>query len=335
MSITTLPPRLQSRLPFRLAIGELPQYEQSHVQIAMRIISPRLAVPCHIVESNEHADFVLQPTAQGNGLTLSGKSRQISLERPIRIAPLADALSILIDESEAGNAHSQPTHSAHAPALGMHAEPALDANSTPLLATLLENKIPTPQEITLDNGMTLLIDERHYCAHSIFMPADLFKAVAGARVASSQALAPDEFLSRRDGRHAIQLEQLCWGCTADNQYAPSQLAHWQKAPDTTIQLHSWPNLSWQADATAWLEVFARLAQRRVGLSAFIETTHSEGIDENRARHGLSMLLAFRHARVVESGPAPSPLYPSTTYIRSTRPKGLLNRLREQLRAIAR
>lgn len=331
MPATTPRPRLQSRPPFRLAIGELPKHEQSHVQIALRVISPRLAVPCHIIDNDEHADFALKPTEHGAGLILSSKSRQITLERPIRIAPLADALSALVDENIATNEY--PPQHAETSAPDILTEEAGHQSSTSLLATLLENKTPCAQEITLDNGMTLLIDERQHCVHSTLAPADLFKAIGGARVACTQALASEEFLSHRDGRHAIQLEQLCWACTADYPHESTQLGHWQQAPDASIQLQSWPNLSWQPDATAWLNAFARLSRHPMKLLAFIAATQSEGIDSKRAHHGLSMLLAFRHAKMIEPGTTPGLLYRSPAYTRPARPRSFLDRLREQLRTI--
>ncbi|RMH92892.1 hypothetical protein EBB59_08020 [Lysobacter pythonis] len=311
----------------RLAIGQLPALEQSHVQIAMRVISPRLPIPCQVV-MEAAAELTLAPDPAGDALILSKGPDRLSLERPIRIVPLSDALSELINRSLAEH-DAAPTASAGP---GASTRPAAGKS---LLAVLLEGALPGPSRVRLVNGEEFLIDARHHSAYHRLDPAGFIQRAQAAKVAEATPLDPAEFTrltTREDAPQPIQVEQLCWAQHATPD-AAALLERWHDDPQALVQLETWPNLSRQSDALAWLRVLARLSPRAMSLTALKQAAETEGISPARARFGLSLLFAFGHARIVMSPiePIPIPAQPVTPPQPSP---SLLGRLRARLRTLA-
>ena len=100
-----------------------------------------------------------------------------------------------------------------------------------------------------------------------------------------------------------------------------------------MQLETWPNLSRQPDAAAWLSVLARLSGRALGIDALRRAAEAEGIPAPRARHGVGMLLLFRHAQVVVTATT-DPVVRHAPQAPAPHPAGLLGRIRARLRALA-
>ncbi|MGY0505629.1 hypothetical protein [Luteimonas sp. e5] len=337
----SLPNALQTRPPLTLAIGLLEPMEQNHVQIALRVIASRLPAPCTAV-LGDRAELVLGPRDDGNGLLLTGPNGSRELDRPLRIVPLAEAINQL-----AGDAPQVADAAATTPAVTDHdrggamsdPQPAsvatADTHGQSLLHLLLKREEAGPLHIVLDNGDEWWLDARYHSAYSQTEPGIALQRLSDARVSRIEQLDAATFAASTEqaGLRPLQVSQLCWSLAVSPD-TQTLLGHWHANPDALLQLDSWPNLSRQGDGLAWLRVLAQLSRRSMSLAELRRAAEAEGITPARARHGLSLLLLFRHARIVAAANDPAPLRRTASATAPTHSGGLLGRLRQRLRALA-
>ena len=336
---------LQSHPPVEVAIGQLPATEQSHAQISMRVLASHLPVPC-VVVTQDTADITLSPDADAGFVHLHSAHGEARLERPIRLMPLSEALTGLIEGilAASGLAATAPVvaetpASAASPTIAPVETnaPAAPVTQThaPLLDLLLGRRHAGPVEFGLRSGRSLLVDGRYATAHLSEPVAQMLSLLQDDAVERITAVAADDF-ARRTAKgsplHPVSVEQVCWALPAAGESAAT-LARWHEDENARIALDTWPNLSAQADSLLWLGLLARLARRGDSIGQLRHAAIAAGIPAARARHGLSLLLAYRHARVTASGEATRPVVVQMP-VRREAPTGLLGRLRSRLRALA-
>lgn len=320
LSTLQLPP------PLELAIGQLSTAEQSLIQVSMRVLASHLDAPCRVV-TKQTGDITLKPGDDHNILQAVSAHGEVFIDRPVRLLPLSEALSKLI----AG--------------IVSYAQPQLESNADDAPVTqpalfdlLLSRSVAGPIEVQLDSGRTLLLDSRYSVAH-LSSPADtMLPALASDHVARIRQISPKDFAQRTakgSTLHPLATEQLCWALPATSSSAPA-LDRWHRDTNARLNLVTWPNLSAQHDAQAWLSVLARLFQRGMKMSALREALIAAGIPTARVLHGISLLLAYRHAHIVAAGDTNEMVVVPISIARRapTKPNGLLARLRSQLNALA-
>lgn len=324
---------LQSHPPIEVAIGQLPNNEQSHAQVSMRVLAAHLPVPC-VVVPREVADITLAPSADPDFVSLYSAHTEIRIERPMRLVPLSEALSGLIDGilAETRRAPVSPATRSDVDAAPVAA--ALQAG-TGLLDVLMGRRHPGPVEITLRSGRSLLVDGRYAVAHlsePVTQMLPLLHDDAIENIARVDAADFARRTAKNNTLHPVSVEQLCWALPAGGESAAT-LARWHEDENVRVSLDTWPNLSVQHDGLAWLGVLARLARRSCTLGQLSHAAVAAGIPAARARHGLSLLLAYRHARITASAEPARPVVVQLP-VRREAPTGLLGRLRSRLRALA-
>lgn len=339
---------LQSHPPIELAIGLLPSNEQSHAQVSMRVLASHLQVPCVVVQ-RETADITLKPSdTDANAICVISAFGEAKLERPMRLVPLSEALQGLIDGilaqegQSATPAPATPQVSAFASVATAAAVPASDPTDSgeSLLGLLLGRKRQGPIEITLRSGRTLLLDGRYATAHLSESPVAMLPMLQGDAIAGIANVDAADFAARTgkgSALHPVGVEQLCWSLAETEDTAPA-LSRWHEDDQARVTLDTWPNLSVQHDNLAWLNVLGQLSRRSMTLADLRSAAINAGIAPARARHGLSLLLGYRHARVIASGTSENhnvvqmPVAPKRQA--EAAPTGLLGRLRMRLRALA-
>lgn len=305
--------RIQSRPAVQLAIGDLPSIEQDHVRISLRIISPRLQVPCVAVQQSQ-AEITLKPANSGScDLRLVSRFGERHIERPLRLMPLSDALTDLID--------------------GMlkHELPAANTadGATRLLDLLLAPAATAISRIRLQSGIIFILDRGRHRA-GFTDAADIALLHPGDRIADYRRL--DALPTSFEHAAWLPLEQLCW-LFAD---APAPaLRRWLDDTAARLTLISWPNLSQQPDALAWIQVLNALMQRSMRIDETVRLAVQAGIPSTRAQAGLALLGLFRHATLTRTDAAACPAQPPSPppMAMSASQIGLLSRLRNKLRTL--
>lgn len=325
VSMLQLPP------PLELAVGQLSSAEQSHAQISLRVLAAHLKAPC-IVVSKDVGDITLKPNEQDSGsirvVSAYGEAR---LERPIRLVPLSEALSKLIDGILAQTDQPAPVAIPSQPT-GVQEAP------TALLELLLTRSHNGPLEVQFASGDSLVLDERYSVAHFSSPVADMLPTLANDSIVAIWPMSNEEF-ARRTAKdnplHPISVEQVCWSLPATADSAPA-LDRWHRDPQSRVKLETWPNLSAQQDAHLWLEVLAKLFQRDMTVGGLRDAAMAAGISAARAHHGISMLLTYRHAHIVAASNVADTVVVQMPVTRRapSNSMGLLGRLRSRLRALA-
>ena len=93
--------------------------------------------------------------------------------------------------------------------------------------------------------------------------ADIDRIIQIAQVSN------EEFTHRTRKGSDLQplgVEQICWALTATPSAMPA-LDRWHRDDDARVSLDTWPNLSAQPDAQAWLEVLSTAFQRGMTVGA--------------------------------------------------------------------
>lgn len=324
-SILHLPP------PIELAVGQLSSAEQSHVQVSLRVLEAHLKARCILVNKGV-ADITLTPNDNDAG-TLRAFSAydQILIERPIRLVPLSESLSFLIE--------GILSRTAQASSVTPQDDTAVTPASPSALLDLLLNRSPSgPIEIQMASGYRLLVDARYTLAHLSSPVGEMLPRLAADRILSTTPVSEQEFAQRTakgNPLHPVSVEQICWALPATVETAPA-LARWHRDAQARVKLETWPNLSAQDDAQAWLGLLAKLFQRDMRVGDLRDAAVAAGIAAERANHGISLLLTYRHAHIMAAAEMADsvvvrlPLPRRTT----TASPSLLGRLRSRLRAMA-
>lgn len=342
---------LQARPALRLAVGQLPGAEQNLVQIALRVLRPHLRVPCDVV-TQEQADITIRPAGEDQ-LDLLTSHAERHVERPVRLAPLSDALSELITnllDHEAGARPPAEEVRWPEPAIALASDPvvapttgtapapsttASTASSSGLIDLLLTREMAGPLHVTLQSGLEFLVDARYHTAWLSLPLDDLPASLGNGRIASVHSLTAFEFAQKTGSGtslQSMQVEQLCW-LLPQSTSAKGMLDRWHANPDTLIELHTWPNLSRQSDRLPWLSVLASLYRQPLSMRAAVRLAEREDIPTDRARAVLGLLLLYKHA-VQRQPDAPAPVQTAMTAPKepSAAAQGLLGRLRSRLRS---
>lgn len=336
---------LQTRPALRLAVGQLPGAEQNLVQIAVRVLRPHLKVPCDVVTQSQ-ADITIRPSGNDQlDVVTSHAERQ--LERPVRLAPLSDALSELITDlldHEAGAPAAVPTpasmvvaspQAAQAQAAATAVEPIATPARGHLLDVLLTRDMAGPLRITLQSGLRFYVDERYHTAWIDQSPDTLPESLGQGRIVSIETITPFDFVQKTSSGgdlHSLLVEQICWMLPL-SATGTATLERWHVNPDTLLELHTWPNLSRQNDKLPWLSVLAAIARRPMSMAEALRLAEREDIATARARVGLGLLLLFKHASQRQpDAPAPMAAPAAPVNVPSAAAQGLLGRLRSRLRS---
>lgn len=331
---------LQLRPPVRVAFGLLPSAEQELLRICLRTLGPRLPVPC-MVSPEAEAEILMLPTDDGR-LMLRGAGMELTIERPVRLAPLADALQQLVGRllAQSGSgATAEPAGTAAAapvPGPGTAHSP-LDAPS--LLALLLTRpqRGRSALQVDFESGRSLWVDERYDSAQVAGDPRASLASLGDERIARVQPVDGATWAERTAAAATtpVTVEQLCWAI-GPQPGSEALLERWHDRPASRIALHTWPNLSLQADAPVWLSLLAKLSRGSQRMDRFVQLAVERGMPVERARFGASLLLLFRHARLIEHiAPAADAPPPAPTH--ATQPAraggGLLQRVRNHFRTL--
>ena len=249
----------------------------------------------------------------------------------MRLVPLSEALSTLINGILSATGQVVGESVAVSAPVQSQAQPAL-------LDVLLRRNHPGPLEIVLASGCSLLVDDRYIVAHLSAPVGQLLPALIDESVLSIQPIAMEEFTRRTtkgNALHPVSVEQLCWALPAHGDGIP-ELERWHQDERARISLDTWPNLSAQPDAGSWLEILTRLHRHSMSISQLRHAAVDAGIPAARARHGISLLLTYRHARIALYSAARDSQVVSINPPKRTHnpPAGLLGRLRMRLRALA-
>lgn len=354
--------RLQQRPEIQLAIGQLASIEQTHVQICLRAMAPRMKVPCVAVKSQE-AELTLG-SVPGNPemARLSSKHSHQDLERPLRMVPLSDALTHLIDELLAQDSsvvqaitpQRRSTDPGLVEAQPQGEAPTASASQRLLLQALFDRAHNSPVQLRTASGIEILVDPNY---HSAWLSAEIENipaTIADEVVVSAQSVGLGTFQERISNDHAlrpIQVEQLCWlGSGATGVATP--LDRWLEEGEAVLRLQTWPNLSAQPDYPLWLQVLPAMWNSALRMDEAVQRLEALGMPRDRARHGMALLCLFRHAKrdtsVISSSSAviapaqaaavtpaaapvstPAPSAPAP----QTEKKGLLGRLKSRLRSM--
>lgn len=328
-SLLQLPP------PLELAIGQLSPAEQSHAAISMRVLAAHLDAPC-VVVTKDSGDITLKPCEDdAQSLCVASAYDQARIDRPMRLVPLSEALAKLIDGILARTGRQVDT--APVAAESIRADATSPAAGS-LLDTLLRRDLAGPLEIVLSSGSSLLVDRRYAMAHLSAPVSQLLPALIDESVISIQPIAAEEF-SRRTAKgnplHPVSVEQLCWSLPVHGNAIP-ELDRRHQDEQAQVSLDTWPNLSAQPDAAQWLQILARLHRQGMRVGQLRHALVAAGISAPRARHGISLLLSYRHARIaIQAVPTASQAMPTSTSTAARQASaGLLGRLRMRLRALA-
>ncbi|MDO5505364.1 MAG: hypothetical protein Q4F49_03605 [Pseudoxanthomonas suwonensis] len=315
--------RLRKRPEIQIAVGQLPSHERSHVRICLRVMGSRLSAVCSASDAAE-AEITLRP-APGNPARVEASScgRQVELELPLRMQPLADAINELIDSQVTDPDPMQDVSAAQGTSV------ALPAPTVRVLSRLPQRSATW---LSIEGGAELLVDAEHHNAwlapENGRFPATLGSdIVTGMRPATGDEADPGRLWAA--GMRPILVEQLYWMAPEADGTLP--LDHWLKDPSLRIRLTSWPNLSLQPDAQQWLQVLPALWEGSLEISELLRRLQSAGIAPRRARAGVALLGMFRHAwrspaRIEPQAPSPAALPPA-----QSAPRGLLARLKHHLR----
>lgn len=341
--------RLQTRPALQLAVGQLPSSEQSLVQIALRVLGPHLKVPCEAVVQPQ-ADITAQPVGSDK-LELTTRYAQRHVERPVRLSPLSDALSDLIEDllqREASDTAvpsppaTAPTAVNAPPAQAAAMQSAARGDGQPLLDFLLLREQTGPVRLTLNNGMEIFVDQRYHTAWTSERIESLPDALGDRTIQQQQQIGVVDFL-QRTGKgnpvHSILVEQLCW-MLPSSPATQHLLARWHQSADASFSLETWPNLSSQADMLAWLPVLTAASRAPLMLRDAMRIAERNGISAERARNGISLLFLFKHA-ALRTAPSAIAAEANTNVVApmstaENKPvkapsTGLLSRLRSRLR----
>lgn len=326
VSMLQLPP------PLELAIGQLSAADQSHVQVSMRVLAAHLKAPCVLV-TKDTGDITLKPDPRDHKIIhATSATDEVRLDRPMRLVPLSEALSKLIDGIVSLTQQAAPA-STDFTAFAVDATSAQPA----LFDLLLDRSHPGPLEVHFASGQSLLIDSRYSVAHLSSPVAQMLPMLATGRIIQIAQVSNEEFTHRTRKGSDLQplgVEQICWALTATPSAMPA-LDRWHRDDDARVSLDTWPNLSAQPDAQAWLEVLSTAFHRGMTVGALRDCAIKAGIPTERANHGISLLFTYRHARIVASGVAAEQVVVQLPVARRTAPpSGLLGRLRSRLRALA-
>lgn len=348
--------RLQQRPEVQLAIGQLSHGEQTHAQICLRVMGPRMQVPC-VVVLEEQAEVTLAPVPGNENLArLSTAHSHRDLERPLRMVPMADALGELIDELlrrdpamvKAANPQrrwadvaAEPTQSTDAAPPAQASVPAIDGQPRLLLQALFDRAHRTPVQLTTTSGLKLLIDPNFHSAW-LDRPAEtLSTTIADEQIASAEPVGLGTFeerIGRGGGLYPIQIEQLCWlgsGTTG----AATPLDRWLEDDSAVLRLQTWPNLSVQPDYAQWLQVLPAMWTGALSMEEAVRRLQDTGMAATRARYGMALLCLFRHAKrdtsqVRPAAAAPAPVVAAAPASPAASEKqGLLGRLKSRLRGM--
>ena len=346
---TSVPPTgssespLQLRPAVQLAVGQLPEAEQSLMQIAVRVLAPHLKTPCEVVNQPQ-ADITLQPEG-AEMLSLVTRHAQRSVERPVRLSPLSDALSELIDDLLMRERAPAAQHARGAEAAGPIGDPIAAASNdphaipaTPLLDLLLLREHAGPLRLSLASGLTMHIDQRYHTAWSGEAIESLAGALGDGVIVALEPLAVPGFLQqvgKNSALHTILVEQLCW-LLPHTASSAELLGRWRQPDDARFLLETWPNLSSQADMLAWLPVLTAASRAPLAMRDALRIAERAGIPNERARDGICLLLMFKHAvlRPLETPAEPAFIAPTSTAANpapAAPSSGLLSRLRSRLR----
>lgn len=339
--------RLQTRPALQLAVGSLPATEQGQVQISLRVIAARLPMPC-VAVAEVHGDITLEHASGRDTTMLTSAYGRREIERPIRLVPLADALSELIEEilaredglSEAPVAAAPlPSAPQSSAAAATEAAPATPQPANTGIGALLVNRPFTgPLAVHAGNGLELLVDADYHTAWSPLDDAELVRVLAGSAGVCANAVAPADFAKHirpNAGLNPVAVEQLAWLAPVDATLEPV-LARWLADPQARLTLVSWPNLSLQADYPQWLELLSRLAQHGHSVAEAIPAGQRAGIAPARLRQGLALLCVFKHALLERGAAAASPRQPAQPVSEAAREaagSGLLGRLKSRFRSL--
>lgn len=293
--------RLQQRPEIQVAIGQLTAQEQAHVQIYLRILAPRLRVPCVPIAA-EKGEITLAPSSINPEMACACSAYgQRSVERPLRMVPLADALTELIDELLAND----PSVTAHLPRRRNHdrateAQPdeaSAEPTSRILLQVLFDRTHSVPVRLRTLSGIDLLIDPHFHSAWTEVPPEQLPSTIADEPVVQAEQVGLGTFqerISRGGGLYPIQVEQLCW-LSSGAPGVPTPLDRWLQDRNAILRLTTWPNLSAQRDYPLWLKVLPAMWHGALVVDDALRQLEAAGIGPQRARHGLALLCLFRHA----------------------------------------
>ncbi len=326
VSMLDLPP------PLELAIGQLSPNEQSHAQVSMRVLAAHLAAPC-VVVNKWAGDITLKPCAgDEQSICVASSFEEARIERPIRLVPLSEALTKLID-GIVSRGLPQRTQAARPSAEPFSSLPPA------LIDLLLTRSQAGPLEVQLASGRSLLVDARYSTAHLSCPVTEAMASLNDDAVIAVWPIASEAFASRTakgSPLHPVGVEQLCWALSPTTESAPA-LDRWHRDAQVRLSLRSWPNLSAQADAAQWLPLLAGLFRADMRLQDLLDDASAAGIPVARARHGIALLLTYRHAQITTAVDTSTAnvvqLIPASQ--RAPRPSaGLLGRLRSRLRALA-
>ena len=291
---------LQIPPPLELAIGQLSPIEQSHAVVSMRVLAAHLKAPCVVVDK-ETGDITLKPCEDDDrSLRAVSAYGEAHLDRPMRLAPLSEALSTLIDgilsrtglgSSDAGSAAVDANDAVAPQSLG----------EASLLKILLRRDQAGPLEIQFASGQSMLIDRRYSTAHLSAPVSDMLPGLPGESIVSITPVQMDDF-SKRTAKgsqpplHPVGVEQVCWALPAADGDIP-ELGRWHQNSQAHLSLDTWPNLSAQPDADRWLEILSRLHRHSMRIDQLRNAAVAAGIPAARARNGISLLLSYQHARI--------------------------------------
>ena len=330
---------LQSHPPIEVAIGQLPANEQSHAQVSMRVLAAHLPVPCLVV-AKEVADITLAPATDAGFVSLRSAHDEVRIERPMRLVPLSEALTGLIEGMLAANDRAPVSPVAASPSAAVDASPVVAAAAAPqadsLFDLLMGRKLAGPVEITLKSGRSLLVDGRYAVAHLSAPATEMLPLLQDDAIESVTRVDAADFAQRTakgNPLHPVSVEQVCWALPAGAESAAT-LARWHEDENARVRLDTWPNLSAQHDNLLWLGLLAKLSRRSETIGQLRHLAVAAGIPAARARHGLSLMLAYRHAHVTAAVEQARPVVVPMPVRREAAPTGLLGRLRSRLRALA-
>ncbi|MBN8481467.1 MAG: hypothetical protein J0L88_07765 [Xanthomonadales bacterium] len=271
-----------ARVGIALAAGALPAFDQQVLRTMLQTLATRLSAYFRISEARE-AELTLvdhpgDPASFLLRVRNASNFTEISLPRPLRLMPLADALNASIDIVRPQGVSS----------------PAASAPVGTLAGVLSERVTPAPLRVEGAWGSCVFIPESGEVAFDR-SPFAVARALAeDARVTRQEVVKPEVAASlRAAARVRLRRDEVLWLCgpsaEAQRQFAV-KLAH----PEAFLTLRVWPNLARLPEQQRWLDVFA-LMQRGAGIADILARAAAEGLGEVQARRGLYLLLQQGHA----------------------------------------
>lgn len=308
-------------------------------------MASRLPVPC-VASTSAHGEITLAVAEHdAESIRISSRHGHREVERPLRMLPLSDALSELIDELLTHDTDVSTS------ALQAHDTDALEtatieqasqASTLPatLVHALLDHSGFSASSLRTASGVEIMVDP-HF--HSAWVPVpanELSRELADEALSELQSVGLGTFQSRT-GRggclYPVQVEQLCWLSTGRNP-APPALQRWLDDDNAALRLKTWPNLSLQDDYLQWLPVLMAMWKGPVTIAHALQQLADSGVEAQRARRGLALLCLFRHAHRDASADNVIQLSERKPAMRAeatanAEHNGLLNRFRKRLRAM--